>query len=101
LRASAPSGDWRRIGGNLELVGLLAVNVPGFPVPRPQVLTAAGGQQLALVAAPAPHAITAAGCGCNDSASTTVERRLAQVEAVVAALGLDTQAIDALAASLA
>jgi hypothetical protein len=34
LRASSLSGDWRRISGRLELVGLLAVNVPGFPVPR-------------------------------------------------------------------
>lgn len=33
-RASAPSGDWRRIDGNLEMVAVLAVNVPGFPVPR-------------------------------------------------------------------
>ncbi|UQB71246.1 hypothetical protein KI427_16640 [Rhodococcus ruber] len=30
---SAPlSGDWRTIGGNLELVAALAVNTPGFPV---------------------------------------------------------------------
>ena len=35
LRAAPLSGDWRTIGGNLELVGALAVNVPGFPVPRP------------------------------------------------------------------
>lgn len=34
LRASALSGDWRRIGGNLELIGVLAVNVPGFAIPR-------------------------------------------------------------------
>ena len=34
LKASPPSGDWRRIGGNLELVAVLAVNTPGFPVPR-------------------------------------------------------------------
>lgn len=34
LRASAPSGDWRRIGGNLELVAVLMVNTPGFPIPR-------------------------------------------------------------------
>lgn len=50
LRASAISGDWRKIGGNLELVAALAVNVPGFPVPR----TSAGVQrdrQVALVAA--------------------------------------------------
>lgn len=42
LRSSPISGDWRRSGGNLELVGALAVNVPGFPVPRPQGLVASG-----------------------------------------------------------
>jgi hypothetical protein len=31
LMASDVSGDWRRIGSSLELVGVLAVNVPGFP----------------------------------------------------------------------
>lgn len=31
LMASDVSGDWRRIGGNLELVAILSVNVPGFP----------------------------------------------------------------------
>lgn len=49
LRSSPLSGDWRRIGGNLELVAALAVNVPGFPVPRPQGLVA-GGHQQSLVA---------------------------------------------------
>jgi hypothetical protein len=48
LRASALSGDWRRVGGGLELVALLAVNVPGFPVPRARV---ASGEPQALVAA--------------------------------------------------
>ena len=32
--ASPLSGDWRRHGGNLELVAALSVNTPGFPVPR-------------------------------------------------------------------
>jgi SPP1 gp7 family putative phage head morphogenesis protein len=51
LRASGQlSGDWRRIGGQLRLVGLLAVNVPGFPVPRPRARVASGSAQ-ALVAA--------------------------------------------------
>lgn len=54
LRASGQvSGDWRRIGGSLRLVGLLAVNVPGFPVPRMKLLTASG-RQIALVAAGQP-----------------------------------------------
>lgn len=48
LRRSPLSGDWRRIGGNLELVGALAVNTPGFPIPRAMV---ASGEPLALVAA--------------------------------------------------
>jgi len=49
LRASALSGDWRRIGGNLRMVALLAVNVPGFPIPR--LSTAVNsGKQLSLVA---------------------------------------------------
>jgi hypothetical protein len=48
LRAAAISGDWRRIAGTLELVAMLAVNVPGFPVTRVQI---ASGFQTALVAA--------------------------------------------------
>lgn len=50
LRSSPLSGDWRRIGTNLELVAALAVNVPGFPVPRPAGLVAGAAMQ-ALVAA--------------------------------------------------
>jgi hypothetical protein len=50
LRAGALSGDWRRIGGNLELVGALVVNVPGFPIPRPS-MAASGDLVLSLTAA--------------------------------------------------
>lgn len=46
LRAAAISGDWRTIGGNLELVIGHAVNSPGFPVTR-----VAAGLQTSLVAA--------------------------------------------------
>lgn len=42
LRSSPMSGDWRDVGGNLELVGVLAVNIPGFPVPRAKALVAGG-----------------------------------------------------------
>ena len=48
LRRSPLSGDWRSIGGNLELVAALAVNVPGFPVPTSRV---AAGAPVSLVAA--------------------------------------------------
>jgi hypothetical protein len=49
LKAAALSGDWREFGGNLELVAALAVNVPGFPIPR-LALAASGEHQTALVA---------------------------------------------------
>lgn len=49
LRAAPLSGDWRRVSGSLELVAALAVNVPGFPIPRPKGLVA-GGVVQSLVA---------------------------------------------------
>lgn len=42
LRSSPMSGDWRTSGGNLELVSVLAVNLPGFPVPRVTAMVASG-----------------------------------------------------------
>ncbi len=42
LKAAALSGDWRSVNGALELIGLLAVNVPGFPVPRAQAMVSSG-----------------------------------------------------------
>lgn len=50
LRAAKPSGDWREINGELDMIGTLAVNIPGFPVVRPQVLMAAGGVRKTLIA---------------------------------------------------
>jgi hypothetical protein len=50
LRAASLSGDWRRIGGKLRLVAFLAVNRPGFPVPRTTAFTQRD-EQLSLVAA--------------------------------------------------
>lgn len=47
LRASALSGDWRTIGGSLELVAALAVNVPGFPI-----VASGAGRLPALIAGP-------------------------------------------------
>lgn len=52
LRASPLSGDWRERGGSLELIAALAVNVPGFPIPRTSGTVVASGDRLAsLVAA--------------------------------------------------
>lgn len=48
FRSSPVSGDWRRIGGSLELVAVCSVNAPGFPVPRARVAFN-GGAQRALI----------------------------------------------------
>lgn len=48
FRGSALSGDWRPLGRGLEMIAALAVNTPGFLVPRARV---ASGAPSALVAA--------------------------------------------------
>lgn len=50
LRGASLSGDWRRVDGRLELIAALAVNVPGYPIPRTSAAQS-GGVQTALVAA--------------------------------------------------
>jgi hypothetical protein len=60
LRAAVPSGDWRSADGfRRELMAVLAVNLPGFPVPRPEAhiaLTASGEVEVeALIAAGIPE----------------------------------------------
>lgn len=47
LRATGPSGDWRRIRGSLDLVSVLHVNTQGYPSVRGLV---ASGEQVSLVA---------------------------------------------------
>lgn len=43
------SGDWRRIGGNLELVAVCAVNTPGFPVLKKVSFSLGKGGQQTLI----------------------------------------------------
>lgn len=62
LRASAPSGDWRLVGGRLELVAILAVNLPGFPALAAHI---DGAQVTALVASGSRAA--SRGCECEAS----------------------------------
>jgi hypothetical protein len=93
LRGGSLSGDWRYISGGLELVAALAVNVPGFPVPRVQAGLAASGVQTALVAA----GVERGDCGCGGS---DVDSRLQRLEALVSVLGLRDDAVTRLAARL-
>jgi hypothetical protein len=77
LCAASPSGDWRRINGALELVAVLCVNVPGFPVPRTMARIASGAET-ALVAAAGPRP--------NPAEPFTAEGFTAWLEAAVARL---------------
>ncbi|MEV1294443.1 hypothetical protein [Pseudonocardia sp. NPDC049635] len=58
LRASPPSGDWRPINGSHELVAVLNVNTPGFPIPRVQARVASGRTTALIAAGPAATSMT-------------------------------------------
>jgi hypothetical protein len=76
LRAAKLSGDWRRIGGMFRLVAMLAVNVPGFPVPRLRV-GMHNGEQVSLVAAGLMPSLEELRARENRDAINTMARRLA------------------------
>lgn len=53
LRACPPSGDWRPVGSGQELVAVLCVNEPGFPVAKATIRPSTG-RISSLVAAGVP-----------------------------------------------
>lgn len=95
LRRSPLSGDWRRYQGRLRLVAALAVNTPGFPVPR-ALAASAGDDQVSLVAAgsllpwsarvPAPGVPTAA-----EIAREVIRQTKAQAKADALAIQLEAR----------
>lgn len=87
LRASPLSGDWRQIDGHLELVGALAVNLPGFPIPRPSGLVASGDMTTLTAAGVVPRNRLLAG-----RAVTLTSAQLEEValRAARLAVGMDT-----------
>jgi 2'-5' RNA ligase len=78
FRASDPSGDWRAIDGELELVAVCQVNVPGFPVARAMVAT--GGVRMSLVAAGAIFKRTQR--EPNTALIAALDQRLSALEAI-------------------
>lgn len=73
LRASAVSGDWRAINNSLELVGVLAVNSPGFPIARAGIV--AGAQVSLIASAVVADGSEDCGCGCNGSGDCTGKKK--------------------------
>ncbi|WP_353107824.1 hypothetical protein [Gordonia sp. (in: high G+C Gram-positive bacteria)] len=93
LRRSGVSGDWRGIDGTYELVAALAVNVPGFPVPRTEELVASGGVQTlvaaGVVAPPTAEDLQSMVASAVDervAAELSARDRLARARAQMAAL---------------
>src|SRR5690606_30496519 len=83
------SGDWRLVGGNLELIAAVNVNTPGFPIPEPAF---SGEDQVSLVAAGVILPDTEVSSEQND------EDRAARIERI--ALSIRNHHIAALSASL-
>lgn len=80
LTASAPSGDWRMIGGRLELVAVLMVNTPGYPA---IAASYSGGDVRALIVrGPAPQA-TGCACGGASPGMNEILERLTRFEAMI------------------
>lgn len=92
LMASDVSGDWRRQGGNLELVAILAVNVPGFPKHR--VKQRHEDAQVASMVASYPRP-------CPEDIEARDEAVWRAFERVAQTIGRDRRArVDALAARI-
>lgn len=87
IRAVGVSGDWRPINGRLELVHLLSVPAPAFRAKR--AITASG--EISALIIPPPQS-----CGGDSDQLDRIER----LEAIVAALDLELQAIDAMTAAM-
>lgn len=77
MRAAPLSGDWRRVGTNLEMVAALHVNTAGFPIPRYQLAASAAGDDDLVVSLVAAGAL-----GGHEQGQSTVP-----------AAGIDTDAL--------
>lgn len=96
LRASGVSGDWRLIDGELRLIGICSVNVPGFP--KLSIAASADGLT-ALVAAGGPPESHPDLCECQDKTQDILEE-LDSLQRLVADAGIEEQAIERLSSRI-
>lgn len=90
LQGAKLSGDWREPvwDGGMRLVGLLACNVPGFPVERPHAV-AASGRLRAVVAAGVASAPVRQSDRVEEIIEREVAKRMAPVDKLRAHLALE------------
>lgn len=48
VRANPPSGDWRPVNRQLDMVAALSVPVPGYPIPRAEAGLVASGEEITV-----------------------------------------------------
>jgi hypothetical protein len=84
LMAAKISGDWRSIKGRLELIGALAVNVPGFPIPRTQARVAAVSLAAAATMDEPRLALVASGIVLRAGVSQTPEEYQRKIRVLAA-----------------
>ena len=92
IRAASVSGDWRSINGSLEMVGILAVNTPGFPIPKARAGLVAGAQ-VSLIASGL--------CACEGDEDDETEEGTAELDGATVVIDLgdaDIRVVDELAA---
>lgn len=93
--SAAWSGDWRKFRGQLELIGVLSVNIPGFPLPEAHI-GFDGKDQVSLVASGAKVVASLDGREGREWASAVLGRKPVDYEDRIARLSL----LDRVAASV-
>lgn len=100
---AAWSGDWRSVRRNLELIGILSVNFPGFPIPDPKMwiagkeqrsLVASGAREVASLDRSQPLAWAREVHGLRPMPDREAEAKAKLVDRVAASLGLPTSSED-------
>lgn len=73
--SSPVSGDWRRVGGSLELIAVCSVNTPGFPIPKAKVSFSLGEQRTLIASAGMKPQVESAADGTEGTIEASLQAR--------------------------
>lgn len=79
FRASPPSGDWRPVGGGLELIAILSVNTPGYPA----IAASFGPDGMLEGLVLTSEVASECGCGGTGHATTSIDTVLGELRAMI------------------
>lgn len=89
MRAGKLSGHWKRINGHTEGLAVTFVNVPGYPMPKPQLAMTHGSVDELVAVGVNPVKLTAGVCGCGGASTPTVDQ--GQLDRIERMLNLATE----------